>query len=634
MADVTKTVAIVFTGDSSDAQKKVDDLAKGLEGVNKEATKESGLASAAANAENFTRAAAQAATGADGLAQGLSKVAKEAGVSNEGIVGIERVLLRLGGSGNGFALAAAAIAATGAVMVGAGNQALEFKTKFENLTGSSTAAQSAFDTIQNVVRITKQDLVATGDAYTRYLTQLEGTSIPAKVAEDAFIGIIRAIKGQGGDVKDAEKILAGFVKAAADGKVDLKELEDVVKDIPGGMRLFAESLGVPIEDLKLLAENGQLGQEEIARFAETLRTEDYGSLTPVKDAFTDLMNVIKEMAIAAGAEGIAVLAFETLAGTIRAVTATLEAAVAIAKVFRDSFFNVIYSALALDGGFLKRQEQAWAEYSNTVVTALKKVVGADAKVPKPEAPTKDYNALADSIREVGDANEEGSKKQTRANTALSDATKLAIAEQRAQVEREKLLVKEEENQRKQVENDRKFTIEREKIRLKEIEIFNRAQEAVGKFRIELEKIASNERIKTIEANVKLNVAQIEADTKRVQAAFESINKGIESTGKLTEEILKGFKDIPSEFDPRFKIFREQLTKETGFREQQFKLQKELTEVQIASMRAQLKAMENGNPLIKIDGAGLQPHLEAFMWEILRAIQVRVNQQGLKMLLGV
>lgn len=57
-------------------------------------------------------------------------------------------------------------------------------------------------------------------------------------------------------------------------------------------------------------------------------------------------------------------------------------------------------------------------------------------------------------------------------------------------------------------------------------------------------------------------------------------------------------------------------------------------MQIASMRAQLKAMENGNPLIKIDGAGLQPHLEAFMWEILKAIQVRVNQQGLKMLLGV
>ena len=39
-------------------------------------------------------------------------------------------------------------------------------------------------------------------------------------------------------------------------------------------------------------------------------------------------------------------------------------------------------------------------------------------------------------------------------------------------------------------------------------------------------------------------------------------------------------------------------------------------------------------VIKIDGAGLQPQLEAFMWEILKAIQVRVNQDGLKLLLGL
>jgi len=32
-------------------------------------------------------------------------------------------------------------------------------------------------------------------------------------------------------------------------------------------------------------------------------------------------------------------------------------------------------------------------------------------------------------------------------------------------------------------------------------------------------------------------------------------------------------------------------------------------------------------------AGLQPHLEAFMWEVLRTIQTRVNEDGLKLLLG-
>ena len=45
------------------------------------------------------------------------------------------------------------------------------------------------------------------------------------------------------------------------------------------------------------------------------------------------------------------------------------------------------------------------------------------------------------------------------------------------------------------------------------------------------------------------------------------------------------------------------------------------------------ALNNGDGMIKVTGDGLQPHLEAFMWEILKAIQVRVNADGLKMLLG-
>jgi hypothetical protein len=39
-------------------------------------------------------------------------------------------------------------------------------------------------------------------------------------------------------------------------------------------------------------------------------------------------------------------------------------------------------------------------------------------------------------------------------------------------------------------------------------------------------------------------------------------------------------------------------------------------------------------MISIDGTGLQPHLEAFMWEILGAIQVRANAEGSEFLLGI
>ena len=52
------------------------------------------------------------------------------------------------------------------------------------------------------------------------------------------------------------------------------------------------------------------------------------------------------------------------------------------------------------------------------------------------------------------------------------------------------------------------------------------------------------------------------------------------------------------------------------------------------MKAQTDALVNGDGLIKIDGSGLAPHLEAFMWEVLKAVQVKVNKDGLKLLLGV
>jgi hypothetical protein len=52
------------------------------------------------------------------------------------------------------------------------------------------------------------------------------------------------------------------------------------------------------------------------------------------------------------------------------------------------------------------------------------------------------------------------------------------------------------------------------------------------------------------------------------------------------------------------------------------------------MQAKLDAMKSGEALIQIDGAGLQPHLEAFMWEILAAVQIRVNEEGHAMLFGI
>ena len=82
-----------------------------------------------------------------------------------------------------------------------------------------------------------------------------------------------------------------------------------------------------------------------------------------------------------------------------------------------------------------------------------------------------------------------------------------------------------------------------------------------------------------------------------------------------------------------RAIEDQIEKENQRRQEALNMQKKLVEAQIAQIRAQTQALEKGDSIIKVDGAGLKPHLEAFMREILRTIQVRVNADGLKMLLG-
>lgn len=151
--------------------------------------------------------------------------------------------------------------------------------------------------------------------------------------------------------------------------------------------------------------------------------------------------------------------------------------------------------------------------------------------------------------------------------------------------------------------------------------------------IRLEEIASNERIKFFEAKVALDVADIEAGTKRIEAAFSSINTTIDSTGSVLGGLFALFKDENSLSWRAMSEIRDQIEQENKLRREAFELQKKLTEEQIREMQARTRRMEQGDAIIKISGDGLKPHLEAMMWEVFKAVQVRVNQQGLSMLMG-
>jgi hypothetical protein len=59
----------------------------------------------------------------------------------------------------------------------------------------------------------------------------------------------------------------------------------------------------------------------------------------------------------------------------------------------------------------------------------------------------------------------------------------------------------------------------------------------------------------------------------------------------------------------------------------------LIQAQVDYMYAKTAAMAAGNPVVTIQGDGLAPHLEAFMWEVLKQIQVKMAIDGGDMLVG-
>ncbi|HNS86533.1 MAG TPA: phage tail tape measure protein, partial [Parvularculaceae bacterium] len=158
----------------------------------------------------------------------------------------------------------------------------------------------------------------------------------------------------------------------------------------------------------------------------------------------------------------------------------------------------------------------------------------------------------------------------------------------------------------------------------------KAEEATRAWNLEMAKLASAEAIAMISSQTQVATEQIKSDAVQMVAAFESVSTSIESTNALIGDLY----GKTSEFD-RFGLIQNSLLRSADERARALtEAQVKLLNEQAENLRQRTENLARGESLIKIEGDGLQPHLEAFMWEILKAIQLRVNADGLDMLLGV
>jgi hypothetical protein len=136
----------------------------------------------------------------------------------------------------------------------------------------------------------------------------------------------------------------------------------------------------------------------------------------------------------------------------------------------------------------------------------------------------------------------------------------------------------------------------------------------------------------MEARLKSISDIAESNSAVISSSFESVSDSISSSGDTLTELYNTL--ASGKLGMATFAVQRSIREEEERRQEAFELQKQLTTAQIDLIKQRASAMSAGDPLITVSGDGLQPHLEAFMWEILSAIQVRVNETYGNFLLGI
>lgn len=139
--------------------------------------------------------------------------------------------------------------------------------------------------------------------------------------------------------------------------------------------------------------------------------------------------------------------------------------------------------------------------------------------------------------------------------------------------------------------------------------------------------------KGIEWSAKIDIAEIEQAGKTTRAVFEGATDTITTS---TTAITKLFGLISGAEGPIEKFhIEDQIRKEERRQEERHRKQMQLADIELRLSQAKLAALqEGGETVISVSADGLKPHLEAIMFEVLEAVQVRANESQAEFLLGV
>lgn len=556
-----------------------------------------------------------------------------------------------------------------------------FARVMSTLTGSTSGAQAELGYVRDVSNRLGIELRATSDAWVSMAAAAKGTALEGEPSRRVFEAISHAMSTLGKSSSDTQGALLAVQQIISKGSVSSEELRGQLGErLPGAFQIAARAVGVTTSELGNMLKAGDLlAQDFLPKFADEIN-KTFGDPTRV-DTYAAAVNRLSN-AVQIALQDVGTATGGLTTSLVDYTTKLVQESGAIGTFFA----RIAGAARDLARGGDLDTFRAQFDLARDAAQQMAGVIDADVNESMAEtarlarsgaAETGDYSAEmakfarqgGDATKQVADAFEILGIKQDKvkdktgeyiqalttlvsssdvkgrdlANTFDAVLKKLdtktgldGFQQQLGIAFRDGKISAEDFNRVLKSLGDEYTKLAKSNGQKAFTDAAKEAEKAAEKaqaFKVEMEKLASNERIKTLEFRATLEVERIKGQTEQVKAAFDSLNTTVESTADV---INKSFGLLASK-DTKWEVrtaLESQIDAENKRRDKALDLQSNLTQAQIDLYKAQAAQLESGDAIIKIDGSGLAPHLEAFMWEILKAVQVRASRDSAKLLLGL
>jgi len=164
-------------------------------------------------------------------------------------------------------------------IVAFGKEVAETRKRLEQLenairvaSGNAGEYRKNLDFLRNITAELGLDAESAAQGFKTLLGSLQGTNLTSRQARDIFRQVSTAVSAMGLSGEDANGVFLAFGQILSKGKVSSEELRGQIGErLPGAFAIAARSLGVTMQELDKMLEQGELISEEfLPKFAAEL----------------------------------------------------------------------------------------------------------------------------------------------------------------------------------------------------------------------------------------------------------------------------------------------------------------------------------------------------------------------------